>query len=331
MKRKRPIDVLRDSAFSIEVGAPEDGPVEDFVNLNDRLLIIKKEAVYEFMLADSIDPDRTNAEIPNSQQRVLAIGSDSPLLCRTLLTAHALFKPSHLQHAIDCNAAMLAAFRATLELAAMTAERNQIGHEVDKWVSGIEGAPLAPGFKIPVVENLEARSKAILYRGHDVITALLDIVRMFYGPQIKHADSMLKHVEAHFEPQDTFRKYIETVVPALRFIWNMRNAVAHPRPTAQVLVRNFALQADGSLALPTIEVVHPDTPQPRVPAIELFDGIIESLQDVFEHLVAFLCGFHAKFGDFQIGVMEVPRERRRQENVRFSYVVHLGGQWQILG
>ncbi len=331
MKSKRPIDVLRDSAGSMDIGLPEEGPIEGFVTLEDRLLIIKEKAVYEHIFADAIDPGRTNEAIPNTQQRVLEIGSESPLVCHTLLTADTLFKPSHLQHVIDCEAAMSAAFRATVELVAISFDRDQLNHEIDEALLGVEGALLTPGFKIPVIANLEARSKAILYRGHDVINALLDIVRLFYGPKITHADSLLEYAEAAFEPEDPFRKYIEAVVPTLRSVWNMRNAVAHPKPTSRILVTNFSLRADGSLEVPCIEVIDPDMPQPMVPAITLFDSIIESLQIIFEELIALLCSRHAKFGKFQISVMELPRDRRRQDHIRFSYVVNLGGQWQPLG
>lgn len=331
MKSKRPIDVLRDSAGSMEIGTPEEGSNKGFVTFDDRLLIIKEKAVYEHILADAIDPGRTNEAIPNTQKRVLDIGSESPLLCRTLLTADTLFKPSHLQHVIDCKAAMSAAFRATLELVAISADRDQLNREIDEALSGVEGVLLIPGFKIPVIANLEARSKAILNRGHDVIKALMDIVRLFYGPKITHADSLLKYAETAFEPEDPLRKYIESVVPTLRQIWNMRNAIAHPKQTSRILVTNFSLRADGRLEVPSIEVIDPDMPQPMVPAITLFDSIIESLQIIFEELVALLCGRHARFGKFKIGVMELPQDRRRQDHVRFSYVVNVGGQWQPLG
>ena len=331
MKRKRPIDVLRDSAFSMEVGTPEEGSLEEFMKLEDRLLTIKKKAVYEFILADTIDPERTNVAIPNSQQRVLDIGSESPILCRILLTADTLFKPVYLQHVIDCKAAMSAAFRATLELAAMSFDRDQLLSEIEEALSGVRDEEMTTGFKIPVIPNLQARSKAILYRGHDAIKAMLDIVRLFYGPKITHADSLLKYAEKNIEPEDSFRQFIEKAVPVLRFIWNMRNAVAHPKPTTRILVQNFSLRADGTLDVPSIEIIHPDTPQTAVPAIDLIDSIIESLQAIFEELSVYLCDRHAKHGEFQIGVAEVPQHRRRHDHVRFSYVVNLGGQWQPLG
>ncbi len=331
MKSKQPIDVLRDSASSMNVGTPEDGSIEGFVTLEDRLLIIKKKSVYEHIFADTIDPGRTNAAIPDTQQRVLDIGSESPLLCRTLLTADTLFKTSHLEHVIDCKAAMSAAFRFTLGLVAISLDRDRLNREIDEALSGVDGAVLTTGFNIPVIANLEARSKAILYRGHDVIRALMDIVRLFYGSKITHADSLLKYAKTAFEPEYPFRKFIEDMAPTLRSVWNMRNAAVHPNPTARILMKNFSLRADGSLEVPSIEVIDQDMPQPMVPAITLFDSIIESLQIIFEELVALLCGRHAKFGKFQISVMELPQDRRRQEHVRFSYVVNLDGQWQPLG
>lgn len=315
----------------MDVGTAEEGGIEDFVTLDDRLLIVKQRAVYEFILADKVDPKRTNASIPNTQQQVLDIGSESPLLCRTLLTGKLLFLPTHLKHVIDCQVALNHTFGFLQELAAMTAERDLLNREIENAIASIEGSLLSPGFKIPKVANFEARSKAFLYRGHDAVKALLDIVRLFYGKTITHADSLLAYVQSNLDSDNPFREFTEGAVPMLRFVWNVRNAVAHPKPEMRVIAKNFLLAPNGSLGGPTIEVVHPDTPQPCVPVIPLFDNIIESLQLIFEEAIALLCDQHVRFGDFQVRVSEIPEAHRRQKHIRFSYVVNLQGEWRLLG
>jgi hypothetical protein len=64
MKSKRPIDVLRESAGSMDIGSPEEGPIQGYVTFGGRLLIIKEKAVYEHTSADAIDPGHTNAKFP---------------------------------------------------------------------------------------------------------------------------------------------------------------------------------------------------------------------------------------------------------------------------
>jgi len=83
---KRPIDSLRDSAMSMEIG-PSGGRITEMVEIGERLHTVKTDSIYRIMLADEIDPGRTNINVPNSQQKVLDYGSDSPFVAKTLLTA----------------------------------------------------------------------------------------------------------------------------------------------------------------------------------------------------------------------------------------------------
>jgi hypothetical protein len=103
---KRPIDRLRESALSMEVGEP-DGPITGFVKIDDRLHIVTIRAIYRIMLADEIDPGRTNPNVPNAQQKVLDHGSESEMVGKTLLTAKQLFDSGVLSQEFDKAAAQL--------------------------------------------------------------------------------------------------------------------------------------------------------------------------------------------------------------------------------
>ncbi|WP_144441538.1 hypothetical protein [Bradyrhizobium sp. CCGE-LA001] len=64
--------------------------------IGERLHTVKTDSIYRILLADEIDPDRTNINVPNSQQKVLDYGSDSPLVAKTLLTGKQLFEKGFL-------------------------------------------------------------------------------------------------------------------------------------------------------------------------------------------------------------------------------------------
>lgn len=98
---KRPIDRVRDSAMSMKVGVPEDGAIKEMFGLKDRMLFILERAIYAMQLADEIDPNRSNISIPNTQQKLLGRGAEDPLVAKTLLTAHTLFKEIHLGKAFS--------------------------------------------------------------------------------------------------------------------------------------------------------------------------------------------------------------------------------------
>src|SRR4051812_42999973 len=113
---KRPIDHLRESALSMEVGE-SDSPITGFVKIGGRLHIVTTRAIYRIMLADEIDPDRTNPDVPNSQQKVLDYGSDSEFVGKTLLTAKQLLDSGFLRQGFDTEAAMKFSFECVKELA----------------------------------------------------------------------------------------------------------------------------------------------------------------------------------------------------------------------
>jgi hypothetical protein len=72
---KHPIDVKLESAFSGSVGIDGEGYLEEFFNTGDALLMIKEHAIYKFQLADHIDPNRTNIDIPHVQQKLYSVGT----------------------------------------------------------------------------------------------------------------------------------------------------------------------------------------------------------------------------------------------------------------
>ena len=65
------------------------------------MYIIKKHAIYRLLLADDIDPERTNISIPNGHQRIASQGSDSEIVARSFLTANALFNSNHFDGTAD--------------------------------------------------------------------------------------------------------------------------------------------------------------------------------------------------------------------------------------
>ena len=78
MPKKRPIDKLRDSALAMPIGTADDrSEITGFITVDDDLFVVKENGVYSVRLADQIDPDRTNAGVPNTNQKVLGYGSES--------------------------------------------------------------------------------------------------------------------------------------------------------------------------------------------------------------------------------------------------------------
>jgi hypothetical protein len=93
---KRPIDRVRESALSMQIGGPADGAISVMIDMGMALYVVKEHAIYAVQLADQVDPGRTNVAVPDTQQRLLLIGTHDPEVARIFLTAYTMFKSMHL-------------------------------------------------------------------------------------------------------------------------------------------------------------------------------------------------------------------------------------------
>jgi hypothetical protein len=64
MKEKKPIDRIRESSGHANIGTEEDGAILEMINIGGRMIVIKERSIYEMVFADTIDPERTNINLP---------------------------------------------------------------------------------------------------------------------------------------------------------------------------------------------------------------------------------------------------------------------------
>ena len=311
----------------MDVGSPDEGGVA-FANFGDRFLIMKPAALYEIRMADSIDPGRTNPKIPNTQQKLLPLGSDSPLLGRTLLVARRLFDKSRLPN-IDTVEGVGRSLDAAIDLSAMQELLERLVSDQKGVAERLAGEKLYNGFSMPSSGNLVGDVKSFLQKADHVLSALFDIARLFY-PEVTHADSLLKTARRDNFQQNTI-EFLEAVTPSMRFVREARNAIEHPKPNERISVTDYALRHDGMVERPTIEVIHPIVPEPPLPVTVFMAELIEKVSMIFEMTIVHLCFHHAECGDHAVAVIEISPESRSTPHERFSYALKFGDEWVPLG
>jgi hypothetical protein len=128
-------------------------------------------------------------------------------------------------------------------------------------------------------------------------------------------------------------QFVNNIMPALKFIRNLRNATEHPKEDDCVLMKDFILELDGTIFPPSIELINMDTPEPRVHITTFMEQMNNYLIETIEVLLVHLCisNMANLDGFFDCCIMELPPEMRRQKNVRFSYAVKMQDQWVPLG
>src|SRR6266513_1197909 len=90
---KREIDRIRESAVSMSINVPvDDSEITGMFTLVDKLLGVKRIGMYQIKMADQIDTESTNPNVPNTVKRLAAFGSDGKFIGKILLTAHGLLE-----------------------------------------------------------------------------------------------------------------------------------------------------------------------------------------------------------------------------------------------
>lgn len=72
-----------------------DEKLMELVPLPDGLYTVSQRAIHRTQLADMIDPDRAYPNTPHVNQRFASSGADNPIVSRTFLQAHQLFRKPH--------------------------------------------------------------------------------------------------------------------------------------------------------------------------------------------------------------------------------------------
>jgi len=321
----QPINHVRDGAGSIEVTTPEDdSAVTGMLTVGGGLYAVKEKGIYEIKFADQIDPERKNIHIPNTIQRVLPYGSSEPWVGAVLLTGHELLKKEVLNNDFDVDKAML----LVLEIAQDIASAKEVQQAFSEYQrSEVEKYDLKVSknhsLALPSVDGVANKCKEFFQKSDHALGGLFRIVKLF-NPSVGRGgwESLQKEVGKEDGKVDNFSETLEDMVPFLQFVRNSRNCVEHPRTEQRIVTTNFGISPENQLLPPLIEVVHPQTPQKPVPIVELMAQMVNSIVNIVEIMLAFLCNRKIQpIAGFPVQVHTFPENQRRIKNVKYGYGV----------
>jgi hypothetical protein len=322
---KRPIDQKRDSGGMFTVGDDPDEIVVSAIVLGGRLLSITTRGVYAAQMADSIDPDRTDVNIPNVvTQRVLGYGSEAPIISRTLLTGRELFQRGYLGTDFDEKAALEIAFEAAQHLAAMADLRVSLERDSERAAEELQGRPLKAGFKLPVTPNLRSRGESFIRHADQTNQEIKSLCELFV-PRSKPNENWSAHIVEVLRPSTSSNKqaeqFVQKVVAHIEAIRELRNASEHPDETKEITFWDFAMQAGPSIVSPSFAVRHPKTPIERTDLLHFMDSVIETCSGHFEGMAALLCNQSIKVPPIlQAHVVQLdPAQSKARRGINYAY------------
>ena len=330
MKEIKPIDRKRNSGGWTEIGTKEDGVAICLTKFKDRLIIIKEKSMYELMTADDIDPERTNIELPNMVQKlIINQGTESELVSRTFLTAYALFKPNDFDNSIDIEKALQLSLEILQELIMLEEKINEyIKLEKNVIEEFQKKKKEHVSFAIPSIINLETRCKTIFQKADHIKQILMEIITVFYPKneltKQSHFPKFYEILKDKYGEIDPFTEFISK--KALHFmtvIRFLRNGLDHRLET--VKIKNFDLQPNSKIILPTIELNHKESKLDRISLSSFLPIAQQNLIFIIESTFAYLADRNVK-SNFMM-VMEVPENKRKFRFVKYGFAMQIGDEF----
>jgi hypothetical protein len=287
---------------------------------------------YRMQVADQIDPERKNPALPhNVHQKLFDHGTNSELFCNTLLLAKIMFRKEFLK--IDVERARQLAFEALSELVSMNETAllfNSAEQAVIEKLQHLQRRDSS--LALPSVGNIRTHCKTFMQKANHLAGALLGIVRLFY-PKKKRMnwDDFCQFVKATYGEDDNFYKVVTMTTPLLKLVRNARDCLEHHNKG--VITKDFALEQDGTIAPPTIEIDFRQSTQNRCSISMFMDEATKVLLNTFEMVVVHLCSKHVQpFAGMPIAVGLLPENYRTAWRVRFGYGMYdQNGQFIPMG
>lgn len=327
MDEKRPIDLIRNRSGHADIGTLEDGAIMETVNIGGRLLIIKERSVYEFRLADNIDPDRQHPNLPPSTQKLIVnLGTESEMFSRTFLTAKRLFKSEFLPSTIDTTQSLFLTLEVVRELSALDKEITEYLHTEKKACDEYEERKIKKlDHAVPSVHDLQTRSKTIFQKADQAMQAQIELIRIFYPDFNKNSyyGKFNEYIEKKYSDKDGFVKFIKEILPFMELIRAIRNCTEHRRK--ETYISDFELQTDSSILAPTIEVDYDGNKLQKTSYATFLSDMKENLITIFENMIAYLCSKNLKADRIMPGqVLFIPEDRRINKHIKYAYWSPIG-------
>lgn len=323
---KSEIDRKRNQGGTAEVGSKEDGAILEMQKIGERLFVIKERSIYEFIMADDIDPERTNIHLPNNMhKRIINQGVESEIVSRIFITAKTLFKQNLFDKKICTDNALLLSLELLQELAILQDEiQNYLKKEenvIQEYYSKT-GSPI-----IPAIEHLQTNCKTIFQKAYQIEQILIDLVVIFY-PNEKglnkqsHFPKLYEFIKGKYGENDPFAEFIKSTLGFMKILIEIRNGLDHRLNT--VNVENFELLPDGNLYSPTIALSYKDVKLERESLNSLLPNVEINLIAIFENISAYLCSKNAIPGMMEYRIVKIPENKRLNKFVKYCFWSPMG-------
>ncbi|MFS5596683.1 hypothetical protein V2V61_11040, partial [Streptococcus agalactiae] len=234
------------------------GPITKMLPMGDFLEIYKRDVTFRLRTPDSIDPDRTNENLPWVTSPVAWVGSSHPAIARVLIQSDELLDHATLAAGIQKQEVMLHLHACKESLLACDAIAIRVAGKVSEIIEIIESAGLSIDSSgrglnpFPQVEDLDADCVTFLVQANRAVKLISQIPSYFLSLKKLHSnfDHLGRALRAEVG-ESPLCIFVEEQSEFIAKIAELRNFQEHPTAAKETVVRNFHLVPDGSVSVPT--------------------------------------------------------------------------------
>jgi hypothetical protein len=292
LRNDRPIDRFRNSAGHFEVAGDAGTVIRMFTLRDERIYFIRENGVSSAQMADQIDPDRKNPNIPQVVQRSeIHYGATASFIQRTICTCVELFNKAHLPHNINADDAIIIAINAADSLANIQDNISLLQESEARVRQGLAAGNILLDI-LPTTNGLKQNVESSISSMRKVAILSQSICDLFY-PRIPKSETFSTHLRgkliAQLGNQYPGQNMVDRNIKILETIFDYRNALVHEDDSKSLTIYDYEIDQSGSLVAPTLEIKHRSSPQSRVDAREFLSHWLDAISIAFETYVAFLC------------------------------------------
>lgn len=283
----------RDQAGQVKL-VEGTGPITKMLPMGEFLEIYKRDITFRVRTPDSIDPDRTNADLPWVTSPVAWVGSSHPAIARVLIQSGELLDHATLVSNWQKQDVMLHLHASKETLLACDAIASRVAAKVNNIVELIQSTGLSIDSSghglnpFPHVEELDLDCVAFLVQANRAVKLISQIPSYFLELSKSHSnfDHLGKALRTEFG-DTVIGSFVDEQSAFIARIAELRNFQEHPTAAKKTVVQNFRLVPDGSIGVPTWSLIGSSDERPSSIHLDM-QVISQNLVQIAEVLVIHL-------------------------------------------
>lgn len=251
----------RDRAGSFTLPSTKSGEIAELCGVKDFLEVYTPHETFKLQTPENVDPERTNPNAPWVRVKTHDVGSGSPFVARTFITAYKMLKQSGAMDEVRTAAALSLMHDIKETLLQCSTASEVFCTAVDEAMAAVD----ASGFKrlkgvnslevFPMVQDINGKVTAFLISARRAITEICQISPIFWEQGRSH--SALEHLlEKELTPKlgadHLLVQFLQKFAPGTKRIVELRNGQEHSQTTksCRLEIRNFEHVPNGQIRAP---------------------------------------------------------------------------------